>query len=408
VIRRNGVTTGRDTSGTILDLIRSAGAVSRVDLAARSGLTEASVSRIVKQLLADGVVAETGRGVSTGGKRPTLLELNARSRHAVGVSLSDRRISYVLTDLAGRIVSSSEAEGIAHHTRSAVVPRMARDLETLIDAGGVNRSSVLGIGVATPGRREISGYLTRSHPLDYAEWDWHAIEEDLADTTGMDITVENDSTCAALGEFWISRTPAATTFAVLNMAHGIGVGLVTDGDVYRGSTSNVGEIGHMVLDVDGPECPCGSRGCLELLASPPRIVDKARQVDGLADRLGISGAGTDSWEDFELIAAAAMDGDSDALALIESSARILGAALVSLTNVLDLDHVVLTGPGFDIAGPIYARVVADQLDRLTFVRNVHPTTVRLSQSAKNSSALGAATLVIHQQLGGFRRAVPST
>jgi predicted NBD/HSP70 family sugar kinase len=103
-----------------------------------------------------------------------------------------------------------------------------------------------------------------------------------------------------------------------------------------------------------------------------------------------------------------MDGDPDALALIEASARILGAALLSLTNVLDLDHVVLTGPGFDIAGRIYARIVADELDRLAFVRNVHPTAVRLSQSTKDSSALGAATLVIHQQLGGFRRAPGSS
>jgi predicted NBD/HSP70 family sugar kinase len=403
VTQRNGVTTGRDTTGMIFDLIRSAGTVSRVELAGRSGLTEASVSRIVKQLLADGVVAETGRGVSTGGKRPTLLELNASSRHAIGVFLSDTRISFVLTDLAGRIVVSTESEGIAHETRSAVVTRMARDLETLIDDAGVNRSNVLGVGVATPGRREISGYLTRAHPLDYAEWAWHAIEQDLADATGMRITVENDSTCAAIGEFWISRAPAASHFAVLNMAHGFGVGLVTSGDVYRGSTSNVGEIGHMVLDVDGPECPCGSRGCLELLASPLRIADKARHVDGLADRLGISRASNDNWEDYERIANAAMEGDTDALALIEASARILGAALVSLTNVLDLDHVVLTGPGFDIAGPIYARVVADELDRLAFVRNVHATAVRLSESAKDSSALGAATLVIHQQLGGFRR-----
>ena len=167
--------------------------------------------------------------------------------------------------------------------------------------------------------------------------------------------MENDWTCAAIGEFRISRAPAAGSFAVLNMAHGLGVGLVTDGDVYRGSTANVGEIGHMVLDIDGPQCPCGARGCLELLASPPRIVDEARHVDGLTDRLGIGSAGADMWEDYERIASAAVDGDADALA-----------------------------------------------------RNVHETAVRLSESAQDSSPLGPATLVIHQQLGGFRRAPGSS
>jgi len=394
-------TTGRDTSGTILHLIRSAGAVSRVELAAQSGLTEASISRIVKQLLADGVITETGRGASTGGKRPTLLELNSGSRHAVGASLSDKRISYVITDLAGRVVASAESEGTAHHTRSAVVPRMARDLQALIDRARVDRSSVLGIGVATPGRQETSNYETRARPFDFSEWAWHAIEQDLAKATGMTIDVENDSTCAAIGEFWISRAPAASSFAVLTMAHGFGVGLVTGGDVYRGATSNVGEIGHMVLDINGMECPCGSRGCLETLAAPPQIVRNAHKVNGLAERLGLSGAFDDVWEDYERIATAARDGVPDALALIEASAQVLGLALLSLTNVLDLDQVVLTGPGFDISGPVYARVVEDQLGRLTFVRNIHSPTVRLSDSAKHSAALGAATLVIHHQLSGF-------
>ena len=400
--QRNGVTAGRDTTGTIFDLIRSAGTVSRVELAGRSGLTEASVSRIVKQLLADGVVAETGRGISTGGKRPTLLELNASSRHAVGVFLSDTRISFVLTDLAGRIVVSTESEGIAHQTRSAVVTRMARDLETLIDDAGVNRSNVLGVGVATPGRREISGYLTRAHPLDYAEWAWHLSSRTSPTPRGC---VSRWRTTHMCGHRRILDQSGARGEPLRRTEHGP--------RLRRGPCHLGGRLPRFHVERRGDRAHGPGRrrtgvslrwqGLLELLASPLRIADKARHVDGLADRLGINRASNDNWEDYERIASAAMEGDTDALALIEASARILGAALVSLTNVLDLDHVVLTGPGFDIAGPIYARVVADELDRLAFVRNVHATAVRLSESAKDSSALGAATLVIHQQLGGFRR-----
>lgn len=393
----------RDNTGAILDLIRSGGVISRVELALRSGLTEASVSRIVKQLLLDGVIAETGQGVSTGGKRPTLLQLNPTSRHAVGLFIGETRVEYVLTDLAGRVVATAESTGMARLSRAELVGVASSTIEALISDARVASSGVLGIGVAVSGRQDFSGYANRLHPSDYAEWEWHLIEQDLAAATGRPIAVENDSTCAAIGEFWSSGAPTAKDFAVVNISNGIGFGLVAGGDVYRGSSSNVGEICHMTLDVDGPECPCGNRGCLERLAAPPQIVEAAMEDPSLVARLGLSGDGGDTPDDYERIASAAAAGDADAERLIVDSARLIGAALVSLTNVLDLERIVLTGPALDSVGPLVVRTVSDELRRRAYIRNVHPTEVRLSESSRHAAALGAATLVIHSSLGAIRR-----
>ena len=181
------------------------------------------------------------------------------------------------------------------------------------------------------------------------------------------------------------------------LAGGFGLGLVTNGDVYRGSSSNVGEIGHMVLDVDGPPCWCGSQGCLEVLAAPARMVTLALER-GLAEDLGLrSGPGTVR-EDADRLARAASDGHAGALAIVEESAHHLSRALVSVTNLLDLDQIILAGPGFGAAGEIYLRHARDALDRLSFVRAVHPTTVALSRSSDISAALGAASLVLHSRL----------
>lgn len=401
--RRPGHATARDNRGAMLDLIRSAGATSRVEIAARMGLTEASVSRIVKQLVSAGTVVETGRGSSTGGKRPTLLQLNPAAGHAVGVFLSEQRTTYVLTDLAGAVLATIERAGVTQRSTSALAELAPQALEELLAAARIDRASLLGLGVATPGRASHPRADPRSGASRVPEWDWTLIEGDFARATGLPVAVENDSTCAAIGEFWTTRGSASTDFAVVNMAVGIGFGLVTGGDVYRGATSNVGEIGHMIIDVDGAECACGNRGCLETVSSASAIVRRALGDEALSSRLELTGDPAHVAEDHQRIARAAADGEVDCLALIQDAARTLGKVLVSVTNLLDLEQIVLTGPALDHVGEQVRAVVDEELRERAYIRRVHPTLVRLSTNRRLASAIGAATLVIHDQLGGFRR-----
>jgi predicted NBD/HSP70 family sugar kinase len=393
-----------DNSGAVLDLIRSAGIISRVQLAAQTGLTEASISRIVKVLIADGVVAETGRGTSTGGKRPTLLQLNRAARHAIGIYLSRYATRYVLTDLSGRIVAQSESDrGMAQRTRADLVAEVLTTIDALLVAARVDRDTLLGVGVAVPGRQEINTYQQSAYPHDWAEWEWQAIQRDIADASGMGVSVENDSTCGALGEFWISRAPTARDLAVVTVAFGIGFGLVTGGDVYRGATSNVGELGHVVVDARGCECPCGSRGCLELYASPSNIVQAAFADEVLAARLALAGDLEALWDDYERIALAATNGDEAARAIIVDAAQMLAVALLSVTNILDLEKIVLTGPGLDHVGSLVADTVGAELRARAFARNVHATEVTVAASGRDAAAVGAATLVIHQRVAAAAR-----
>ena len=113
--------------------------------------------------------------------------------------------------------------------------------------------------------------MLRSDP-SATEWEFFDIEDTLSAATDLPVVVENDSTCAAIGEFWVGRIPASADFATIYMATGFGLGLVTNGDVYRGSSSNVGEIGHMVLDVNGPDCWCGVAAAWRCWPLPEAIV----------------------------------------------------------------------------------------------------------------------------------------
>jgi predicted NBD/HSP70 family sugar kinase len=386
-----------NTRSAVLDLIRSGGVVSRVDLVETSGLTAASITRIVKILIAEGLVIETGFGDSTGGKRPTLLELNAGSRYAVGLSLDDARLTYVVTDLAGNLVGRLVSAGIGETLPATVIARIQDELEVLLTQLDIRRSDVVGVGVAGAGRLDASGGVLRAS-LNADQWEDFAVKEALEAASGFTVILENDAACAALGEFWVGRIPATQDFATLYMATGFGCGIIIKGSVYGGTSSNAGEIGHMIVDVNGPDCWCGSKGCLEMLAAPLSVVQRALANDSLAKSLGLSGIPAELRMDFALIARAAAQGDKDCVELIEHSALYLAKALISLTNLIDLDHLYLAGPGFVDAGSIYYRIIREQLERLAFMRSVHPVHVELSEVGLESAALGAAAVALQSEL----------
>ncbi|MET9272236.1 ROK family transcriptional regulator [Kribbella sp. NPDC003557] len=390
--------TAQETHSAILDLIRSSGTVTRVDLAERSGLTGASISRVVKRLLADGLIIETGYGDPTGGKRATLLQFNPRARHAVGIAIDTPSTTYVVTDMSGRVIEQVASRGIGKEPPATAVQRITAELEDLIVKAGIEPSTLVGVGVALAGRQGRGGTrLLRTDSQKYA-WEPFAVRDTLKAAIDHPVVVENDSTCAAIGEFWAGKIPSVNDFATVYLAAGFGLGLVTNGDVYRGSSSNVGEIGHMVLDVNGPMCWCGGQGCLESLAAPAAVVARAGEDPALADKLGLRGRQLSVRSDFAKIARLAAGGDARCLELIEESATYLAKALLSITNLLDLDQIILAGPGFSEAGDIYARVAAQEINRLSFVRAMHPTRVELSKLGPSAAALGAASLVLHSQL----------
>ena len=387
-----------DTRSAILDLIRSSGRVSRIELSERSGLTEATISKIVRTLIDGGLVVEAGFAESTGGKRPVLLELNASSRYALGVSLDYARISIVLCDINGAALHSHSLAGTGRSKPQTVIERVAREIAKFLDKHGIARDDVIGIGVSGAGRQDASGGVLRSS-RQTGEWEQFAIEAALNEASGMPVILENDANCAALGEFWSGRVSTAHDFATIYMATGIGCGIVINGDVYRGASSNAGEIGHLSIDIDGPECFCGSRGCLEVMATPAAVVRNARENRGLWERLDLRDReGEDVRASFGTIAAAAMVGDIDAETLVRQAARHLGTGVLGLANIFDLDRVSLAGPGFAVAGPIYLQVVRDVLDRLAFMRKVHPVTVEMGETGPGAAARGAASVVLHSHL----------
>jgi predicted NBD/HSP70 family sugar kinase len=388
--------TAVQTHGAILDLIRSSGVVSRTELVDRSGLTGASITRIVRQLLDDGLITEIGLGESTGGKRRTLLQLNPAARMAVGVELDFDQITYVATDLGGRVVARHSSKGTGTKSPYEVTQRIGEEITTLLNSARLDNERMVGIGIAIRGRRG-SRDQHWSNPKA-KDWEHFALEETLGAATGKPVVVENDSTCAAIGEYWVGRLPSTEDFATVYMTEGFGLGLVIKGNIYRGASANAGEIGHITVDPHGPVCVCGRRGCLHAMGGMERIVELALQDEGLAADLGLRETRRTIRGNYVKIARAAAAGDNRAYQLIRASADYLASTLVSIINLLDLDQIILAGPGFSLVGQIYAEAAAEHLAHDFWARSVHAIRVGLSSMGNDVAALGAASLVLHAQL----------
>jgi predicted NBD/HSP70 family sugar kinase len=381
--------------GRALELIRSQGPISRIELAQSTGLTQATISHVVRSLIGDGLVREIGRGEPTGGKPRMMLEINPDARLGIGVQLGLESIVYVVVNLSGSVIGRLRAKGAGDRQPAEVVAAMAADISVLLDGLGVDRSLVVGVGLVSPGPidRE-NGVILRAPSL--VSWSGYSLRAEFEAATGLQVSLDNDATAAALGEHWLGATGDSRAYTSVYMATGIGAGIVIDGTIYRGVSSNVGELGHVTVDVRGELCSCGNRGCLELFASPRAIVARAAAAVAKGE-LDVRLTGSVQ-TDLATLGMAAMRGNAVAYEILADAAEILAAGIVSMMNLFDLELVVLAGSAFASTASIYLDRVQNAMDTYALSRESHRIKVQLSANVHDAAALGAATLVLQEQL----------
>lgn len=376
--------------GQLIDAIRQAGQVSRVELVHQMGSNAATVSTAVRRLIDEGLVVESGRAASTGGKPAVLLSLVPDSRFALGVSLDHSGISYVVVNLGGAVVGRLRRRGAGADTPLAVVERIGTEMMSLVTHVGVDRALLLGLGVVSPGPITGSNGMALTPPV-MRSWRDFPLADSLESSTGLPVLVENDASAATMGEYWSGTAGARRSFAALYMGTGIGAGFMVDGLLHRGASGNTGEIGHVCIDLDGLPCWCGARGCVETVAAPSALVAAGRAAGLPLPGLGVV-------EDFAALARLSRAGEPLAQELLTRSARAVAAAAQSLANMIDVELIVLTGPSFTSAGAIYLPVIQAHLDTTFFARDCHRVEVALSPNAVDAAAIGAAALVLQSEL----------
>jgi len=397
VPRPETVASGPGSRALVVDLIRSAGPISRVELVAATGLTQPTISNIVRHLLESGVIREGGRTASTGGKPRTLLEINPSALFAVGAQLGFESMTFVAAGVGGGTIARQLVDGAALEDPELVVERLADQFRTFISTAGLPVETVAGVAVVVPGPLAArDGTMFRSPTL--RRWERFPLLDRLVARLPVPVLLDNDAAAAAVGEFWTRRVARTESFAAVYMGTGIGAGVVLDGALHRGASSNAAELGHVSIDADGVVCSCGNTGCVERYAAPAAVLAEARTASDAFNDLGLEWSENATGPDFDRLARAAVNGHDAARVLIERSAERLAAAIVSFNNVLDLDRIVLAGPSFAVAGSLYVRVIRARIDRSSFARQAHETHVEIAANPRDSAAIGAAALVLQSSV----------
>ena len=370
----------------VLRALANLGPISRADIARRTQLTRTTVSDVVTQLSGAGLVHEVGRGPSSGGKAPILLQIPRDARQLIGVHVGDGHVRGAIVNLAGD-VSHRERVDLATRDGASALASLERLVDRLVGhASGVP----LGIGIGTPGIVETaSGTVRWAVHLDWRDL---RLGPRLQARTGLPVYVANDLQAAALAEWTFGGHTTARAMVAVRVGTGIGAGIVIDDRLYQGDGAGAGEIGHTTVVSNDIRCRCGRTGCLETVASVPATLERVRVALGAV-----------SCPDLGEAVEAFHAGHPRVRAAILESALYVGRALGALIDTLDIRHIVLVGP-MTAFGDHWIATVREEAQRTALPLLAESTRITLGNLGPDVQELGAAALLMTAELGLSRAA----
>jgi predicted NBD/HSP70 family sugar kinase len=365
--------------------------ISRADVARVTGLTKASVSELVNELIQDGLVAESRYAEASVGKPALLLEVARNGRHLICADLANQEFRGAVVNLRGEFLHTVTLP------RDGKVGQPAIELVyQLVDALlATVAQPVLGIGIGTPGLIDTTrGFIQYAVNM---EWENIPLGDLLKARYNLPVHIANDSQIAALAEAQFGACQANASLVAIKLGRGIGAGIVLNGQLYQGDGFGAGEIGHIRVADNGLRCRCGNTGCLETVATSRAVVNRAKELSPLTPESvlhGLSPAELDLGQVRHAYAA----GDVLATEIVHQAGHALGAVIGHLIGILNVHTISLAGDmnGF---GKRWLEVVRQSAYQRTLSALVHPTKITFSCLDQNEVIQGASALLLARELG---------
>ena len=386
-----------NNQSVIFRAIREAGAISRSDLAKRTGLNPSTITHISRELLNRGMIVVAGPGKSRGGRRSSLLQINAQYAYIIAVRLSRYNIQSILTDLnLNDAIRRTFISSSLTHPADISIPTILDLIESMILESGLDRNQILGVGICAPGPLDAhQGILFE--PPNFPGWPGTPIRQIIETKLGFPTFVDNDANAAALAEKMFGRAREIDNYVYMLFEDGVGGGLMINGDIYRGENDAAGEIGHMTIDLNGKQCSCGNFGCLELYTSLNSVEDKVRQLISSGRSSLVEGLVKGDLDkiSFDLIVQAALESDPVAQDAIQAFTDALTVGIVNVINSFDPEAVLLGGKIGVAKELIHERLKQQISQRLTY-RGEKSVNINFSKLKSDATLIGAFSLVLHE------------
>jgi predicted NBD/HSP70 family sugar kinase len=352
-------------------------------------------TKILNELIAEGIVIETGYAPSSGGRRPLMYSLKPDILYTVSVAMDQFFTRIAIMDMQNKHVRPVEKFELRLADNPMAISALTDKIEYVIEQSGVSRTKIAGIGIGMP------GFVDAQQGLNYSflQTKGESITGYIAKRTKLTAYIENDSGIVGLAELKFGAARNRRNAMVINIGWGVGLGMILEGALFRGDNGFAGEFSHIPLFNNGKLCSCGKSGCLETETSLFVIVEKAKE--GIqAGRVTVlktllSGREEDLEKDAETIIFSAGKGDRFAIELLSEAGYNIGRGIAILIHLLNPGIVVLSGRGA-LAGKIWQAPIQQALNEHCIPRLAINTEICISTLGYEAELIGSAALVMEK------------
>ena len=389
----------RNNSNLIKKYIYQHSPVSRVEIAQQLGLTTPTITGMVTPLLNAGILRETAASTEeakAAGRPRMMLEFVPEAHYICGVDVGPYQINFTVTDLGGNVVlarGTDQSLGEYHET----LELLARQIPAFLAESGIPQEKLLGVGVSLPGM--IDGSVDKIYDIFYDGWTEHSLSAELEQRLGLRVEVENNVRARAICAELFDRSVIAQPFAYFFVSYGVACQMIIDGKVLYGQSAAAGEIGHTVVQRDGPVCPtCGNRGCLEAIAGERAILQRCRSIMD-TDAVTVLRELVQEQKELtmEHVLKAQMMGDREVESVVEDAIEYLGLALANTINLISPRAVTLEGRILSI--PRNQERMLNVVEQYMFHVHKDTTSFAFLPYDPNRGARAAAAVVVKEFLG---------
>ncbi len=363
--------------------------LSIADLSTNLNKSVPIIIKSVSELINEGKVIEMGLAPSTGGRRAAMYALKPDINYIVAVAMDQFITRIALVDMANHLASPVKRVDIRLAGNKSALDQLISGINEFLKDVKVDRDTIIGIGIGMP------GFIDAKKGLNHSFLEGKPINDLVCEATGLATFIDNDSSLIALAELKFGAARNKKNAMVINIGWGVGLGMVLNGNLYRGENGFAGEFSHISLFSNNKLCSCGKMGCLETETSLLVIIEKARQ--GLAS--GRNSILKDQLSDvtietaFELIANAAQKGDQFAIEIISKAAYEIGRGVSILIHLLNPSIIILSGRGA-LAGKAWRAPIQQAVNEYSIPSLAAHTEIEISTVAYNAELIGAAALVM--------------
>ena len=363
-----------------------AGETSRSDIGTSTALSPATVTNVVAELIDEGTVRESGYLDSDGGRRRVLLHVNPDAAYVIGSDVSENHITSAIFSLTlGRLATRTEEFTGRRISPDRVEQTIERHVDELLAELGADRDKVIGLGLGVPGIVENPATPAAIVHADVIGWA-SATFEGLETRLGFPVLIDNGAKTTTQAEAWYGSARGIDHAIVVVIGDGAGSGIITNGRLYRGSTSSAGEWGHTKISLDGVRCRCGSYGCVETFVGASAVLERWQGREH--PYAGKEAEGIDALlADYE-------DGEADAATAIRNLIEHLGLALSNLVNLYNPQKIIVGGWLGDLIAQKFSEELSAAVRRFSLKQPGEEAVVERSQLGMDAVALGAATLPV--------------